>query len=58
VARDRPVAELTDAELTTLIHAARKSGTVSLNRIIIERRIIDPQTPRRPLIEGDASDVG
>lgn len=51
------VDELSDAELEAIIRAGRRTGTVPLDRMVIERRIIDPKSPPRPVIEGDAGDT-
>ena len=55
---DKPIEQMSDAELEAIIHAARKSGTLPTSHTVIERRIVDPKNPVRPIIDGDASEAG
>jgi hypothetical protein len=57
MADDKPIQEMTDAELEAIIHAARKSGSLPTSHTVIERRIIDPKSQLRPVIDGDASEA-
>jgi hypothetical protein len=54
---DKPVQEMSDAELEEVIRTARRSGALPTSHTVIERRIVDPKNPVRPVIDGDASEA-
>jgi hypothetical protein len=55
-ADERPLAEMTDEELTDIIRNARTTGALPTSHTVVEWRIVDPKAPARPIIDGDASE--
>ena len=54
---DKPIEEMTDAELEDIIRQARRSGTLPSTPMEIRRVIIDPKAPSTRVIDGDVSDA-
>ena len=57
MADDKPMEDMTDAELEEIIRQARKDGTLPKARMVIRRVIVDPKAPERPVIDGSATDI-
>ena len=57
LADDKPIEDMTDAELEDIIRQARKDGTLPKAPMVIRRVIVDPKAPERPVIDGSATDI-
>lgn len=54
---DRPIEQMTDAELEAIIRRARDDGALPTSHVTIQRVIVDPKAPARPVIDGGAEDL-
>jgi len=54
---EKSLDEMTDAELEEIIRKARRDGTLPKASMVIQRIIVDPKAPARPVIDGDACDA-
>lgn len=57
MADDRPIDDMTDAELEEIVRQARKEGTLPKTPMIIQRVIVDPAAPAKPIIDADPTDL-
>ena len=57
MADDKPMEDMTDAELEEIIRQARKDGTLPSSNLTVRRVIIDPKAPSTRVIDGDVSDA-